>query len=81
MGVMLELFLSLQTIYHLLLTNNAMRYTRLRGLTRVTQWVRLKFAAMNLKKLARWLDKSPFASRYWTFLHFLKADFRPCFAC
>lgn len=29
-----------------------MRYTLLRGLTQVTNWVRLKFAAMNLKKFA-----------------------------
>lgn len=33
---------------------HAMRYTPYRGLTRVSNWVRLKFAAMNLKKLARW---------------------------
>jgi hypothetical protein len=33
---------------------HAMRYTQHRGLTRVTQWVRLKYAAMNLKKLATW---------------------------
>lgn len=32
----------------------AMRYTPYRGLTRVSNWVRLKFAAMNLKKLATW---------------------------
>ena len=31
-----------------------MRYTHHRGLARVTQWVRLKYAAMNLKKLAEW---------------------------
>ena len=29
-----------------------MRYTQYRGLTAVTKWVRLKFAAMNLKKFA-----------------------------
>lgn len=33
---------------------HAMRYTLYRGLTQVTNWVRLKFAAMNLKKLAMW---------------------------
>ncbi len=35
---------------------HAMRYTNLRGLSPVTHWVRLKFAAMNLKKYAvyRW---------------------------
>lgn len=41
-----------------------MRYTQYRGLAQVTNWVKLKFAAMNLKKLARWLwreNLSPFA--------------------
>ena len=33
---------------------HAMRYTHHRGLAAVTRWVRLKFAAMNLKKLANW---------------------------
>ena len=33
---------------------HAMRYTHYRGLARVTNWVRLKYAAMNLKKLAEW---------------------------
>ena len=33
---------------------HAMRYTHHRGLARVTRWVRLKYAAMNLKKLANW---------------------------
>ena len=31
-----------------------MRYTLYRGLAQVSKWVRLKFVAMNLKKLARW---------------------------
>nr|WP_242868475.1 hypothetical protein [Fournierella massiliensis] len=31
-----------------------MRYTQYRGLAQVTNWVKLKFAAMNLKKLAIW---------------------------
>ena len=34
---------------------HAMRYTQFRGLPQVTNWVKLKFAAMNLKKLANWL--------------------------
>ena len=36
---------------------HAMSYTPYRGLTAVTSWVKLKFAAMNLKKLAihKWL--------------------------
>ena len=33
---------------------HAMRYTHRRSLARVTNWVRLKYAAMNLKKLAKW---------------------------
>lgn len=32
----------------------AMRYTLYKGLTRVKNWIKLKFAAMNLKKLAVW---------------------------
>ena len=31
-----------------------MRYTHHRGLTAVTRWVRLKYVAMNLKKMANW---------------------------
>lgn len=33
---------------------HAMRYTPYRGLDRVSNWVKLKYATMNLKKLARW---------------------------
>ena len=33
---------------------HAMRYTHHRDLAAVTRWVRLKYAAMNLKKLAEW---------------------------
>lgn len=33
---------------------HAMRYTQYRGLAQVTNWVKLKFATMNLKKLANW---------------------------
>ena len=38
---------------------HAMRYTPYRGLPEVTAWVKLKFAAMNLKKLAIHMDYSP----------------------
>lgn len=38
---------------------HAMRYTHHRGLSRVTSWVRLKFAALNLKKLALWASSPP----------------------
>ena len=41
---------------------HAMRYTQYRGLTQVANWVKLKFAAMNLKKLARWLWKDTVSS-------------------
>ena len=34
---------------------HAMRYTQYRGLAQVTNWVKLKFVAMNLKKTANWL--------------------------
>ncbi|MDY3303540.1 MAG: transposase, partial [Clostridia bacterium] len=33
---------------------HAMRYTHYTGLAQVTNWVRLKYATMNLKKLAKW---------------------------
>ncbi|MEE0729846.1 MAG: transposase [Oscillospiraceae bacterium] len=33
---------------------HGMRYTLLRGVDRVRNWVRLKFAAMNLKKPTLW---------------------------
>ncbi len=40
---------------------HAMRYTQHRSLPRVTAWVRLKFAAMNLKKLATWCWMTAFS--------------------
>lgn len=40
---------------------HGMRYTQYRGLAQVTNWVKLKFAAMNLKKLACWLWKEKLA--------------------
>ena len=43
---------------------HGMRYTPYRGLAQVSKWVRLKFAAMNLKKLANWKSRryaGPFA--------------------
>ena len=39
---------------------HAMCYTHHRGLARVTGWVRLKYAAMNLKKLANWSWKDSY---------------------
>ncbi|MDL2254413.1 transposase, partial [Ruminococcaceae bacterium OttesenSCG-928-I18] len=56
---------------------HGMRYTNHRGLARVTSWVRLKFAAMNLKKLAMWKWNGPRFSRLFAaFLHlFAKREF------
>ena len=53
---------------------HAMRYTHHRGLARVTQWVTLKFAAMNLKKLALRLPPhhSPFFFSFFFHSFFCK---------
>ena len=54
---------------------HGMRYTPYRGLTQVTKWVRLKFAALNLKKLAIHLrkDRQP-SSFYAVYIPFLLSD-------
>ena len=50
---------------------HAMRYTHHRGLAAVTRWVRLKLAAMNLKKLANWSgEHSSFACFFSLFPQF-----------
>ena len=51
----------------------SMRYTLYRGLTQVTNWVRLKFAAMNLKKFAirRW-NEDEYLRFYFVFPLFSK---------
>lgn len=54
---------------------HAMRYTHHRGLARVTQWVMLKFAAMNLKKLA--LRLSPHNSTFF-FFHLFSPFYSGC---
>ena len=46
---------------------HGMRYTHHRGLARVTSWVRLKFAAMNLKKLAIWSCKTPVFPQFFSY--------------
>ena len=46
---------------------HGMRYTHHRGLARVTNWVRLKYAAMNLKKLAMWSWNTPVFSLIFSF--------------
>ena len=55
---------------------HAMRYTHMRGLTRVKAWVGLKFAAMNLKKMAIWAHKHPFSLRFLLLFHFQNAKKR-----
>ena len=40
---------------------HAMRYTQYRGLAQVTNWVKLKFAAMNLKRMENWRWKTSFS--------------------
>jgi hypothetical protein len=47
-----------------------MRYTPYRGLRAVSCWVKLKYTAMNLKKLAMWKWKDGPSS---LFLHWLQA--------
>ncbi|MDL2248989.1 transposase, partial [Tyzzerella sp. OttesenSCG-928-J15] len=46
---------------------HAMRYTPYRGLSQVTKWVKLKFAAMNLKKLAKRKWMRPFFHELYLF--------------
>ena len=55
---------------------HAMRYTQYRGLAQVSKWVRLKFAAMNLKKLALWKWKGllPTRTRLLLFRSFFSID-------
>lgn len=51
---------------------HAMRYTQYRGLAQVTKWVKLKFAAMNLKKYAIHRFREPlFICLLYLFSHFL----------
>ena len=55
---------------------HAMRYTHHRGLARVSHWVKLKFAAMNLKKLANWLWKKPDFFWFWLSFGTLRKELR-----
>lgn len=63
---------------------HGMRYTQYRGLSQVRNWVKLKFAAMNLKKLATWKWKNrektgsifdKIADRINSIIHVLKMNF------
>ncbi len=55
-----------------------MRDTLYRGLAQVSKWVRLKYAAMNLKKLAVWRAKSPYHFIIFLF-YFLFSQKEPTF--
>ena len=59
---------------------HAMRYTQYRGLAQVSKWVRFKFAAMNLKKLAlwRWRGRSPSRDLLLFFRSFFFNENRAC---
>ena len=52
---------------------HAMRYTQYRGLAQVTNWVKLKFVVMNLKKPANWLWRKLFPSFLSLLLHLFYA--------
>ena len=54
---------------------HGMRYTQYRGLTQVSNRVRLKFAAMNLKKLATWMWNETHPAPVSSILRFLFAWF------
>ena len=43
---------------------HGLRYTRYTGLAQVTNWVKLKFAAMNLKKYAKWVWRDTHSSYF-----------------
>ena len=43
---------------------HAMRYTHHRGLARVSAWVRLKYATMNLKKIVIWKRNASYFAPY-----------------
>ena len=55
----------------------AMRYTQYRGLSQVTKWVRLKFAAMNLKKYAlhKWISSHRYSASIGIYAFFVKLKF------
>ena len=61
---------------------HAMRYTPYRGLNQVTNWVRLKFAAMNLKKIAKWKFKNESFLAFFTVFSLLQPQIpeKPCLA-
>lgn len=59
---------------------HAMRYTHHRGLAHVSTWVRLKYAAMNLKKLANW-SWNTLQNRLYITIFAPNIRNNPCFSC
>jgi len=61
---------------------HGMRYTRYTGLAQVTNWVKLKFAAMNLKKYANrlWKDTHPSYVSWLVSIFLPFCPQNPCFA-
>lgn len=53
---------------------HAMRYTHHRGLAAVTRWVRLKYATMNLKKMAVWSWNNSFFDSITAFFAHIYAN-------
>jgi len=56
---------------------HAMRYTHHRSLARVTSWVKLKYAAMNLKKMAKWVWNNPLLARFFIRIYRFHEVFSP----
>ena len=61
---------------------HGLRYTRYTGLAQVTNWVKLAFAAMNLKKFAkwRWKDTHSHCISYIISIIFPRYVMNPCLA-
>ena len=61
---------------------HGMRYTRYTGLAQVRNWVKLKFAAMNLKKYAKWSWRDAHANYVFNIICFLFPQYaaNPCLA-
>ena len=61
---------------------HGLRYTRYRGLAQVKNWVKLKFAAMNLKKYAKWVWRDSVHTCFICIIPFFscKEKRNPCLA-
>ena len=61
---------------------HGMRYIRYTGLAQVRNWVKLKFAAMNLKKFAKWNRRDAHSAHIVSIIFFLfpHNEANPCLA-